>query len=154
MDSEIMKKREELHSIEIPSNDLTLNQAKEYLKIAQTQWNEVKERKKEIREKYLLDHYNKQLSEEDLNDKHKSKILRSMAKQMKHQHSFQYLTKHIGRGPKNSLKRVHIPNENNSIERTLVQKEEIEQVIIQHNIKHYSQALDTPMYKDKIYDKL
>ena len=54
-----MEKREELHSIEIPSNDLTLNQAKEYLKIAQTQWNEVKMRKKEIREKYLLDHYNK-----------------------------------------------------------------------------------------------
>ena len=103
----------------------------------------MKSRKKQIREKYLFDHYNKQLSEEDLNDKCKSKILRSMAKQMKHQHSFQYLTKHIGRGPKNSLKRVHISNENNNIVKTLIQKEEIERVIIQHNINHYSQALDT-----------
>ena len=73
---------------------------------------------------------------------------------MKSQHSFHCLTKHVGRGPKNSLKRVHILDNNDNIDKTLIQKEKIEQAIIQHNTNHYSQALDTPTHKDKIYNKL
>jgi len=45
-------------------------------------------------------------------------------------------------------------NENSEIVQTYSLKEDIENAIVQHNKKHYSAALNTPMYQDKIYKKL
>ena len=45
-------------------------------------------------------------------------------------------------------------NDKNQIEKTYVSKEEIEQLIIQNNYKHFTQAHDTEIYNDQIYEKL
>ena len=73
---------------------------------------------------------------------------------MKWQNTFKYLTTHIGRGAKNSLKKLHIVNENEQIINTLMNKEKIEEAISQHNTSHYQQAMQTPIYQDQIYHKL
>ena len=69
-------------------------------------------------------------------------------------HSFHYISKHVGKGSKGSLKRLHIVNEKDQIVKTYVDKESIEDNIRKHNIKHFIQAYRTDMYNDKIYTEL
>ena len=87
VDCDVLEKRINLHNIEI-HDEMILEQAKENLIVVQDQWKTLKEQGHEMREKYLFDHYNKAIPEEDLNDKHKTKIMWSVSKQMKSKYSF------------------------------------------------------------------
>jgi len=153
IDEEVLEKRQSLHNIEVP-NEVTIEIAKEKLAQAKAHWDEFKENGYEWRKQYLMDHAKNKIPEEDLNEKQKDRIIKSVSKQMKQQNTFKYLTTHIERGAKNSLKKLHIINENEQIINTLVNKEKIEEAISQHNTSHYKQAMQTTMYQDQIYNKL
>ena len=51
--------------------------------------------------------------------------------------SFKYVSKHIRKEERGSLKRLHKLDENNQRTKISVSKEQIELVIIQHNYEHY-----------------
>ena len=56
------------------------------------------------------------------------------------------MTKHIGKGAKRSLIRVHEKDNNNQIRKTYIGKEDIENTIMQHNRVHFIKA-----HKSKVY---
>ena len=73
-----------------------------------------------------MDYVKNKFLEKDLNEKQKDRIIKSMLKQMKWQNTFKCLMTHVGRGAKNSLKKLHIADNNEQITSTLVHKEKIE----------------------------
>ena len=132
----------------IESAAIKLNEAKQ-------QWNEVKVKGKEYREKYLLDHHHSAVDETNQNhQKTKQKLIKTIAKQQKRANAFKYLTKHVGKGVKGNLKRLHIVNEEDKIVRTIIEKEQMEKEIMEYNVQHFKQAHNSEIYNDKIYAEL
>ena len=80
--------------------------------------------------------------------------MKGMIKSMKRQKSFHCVTKHVGRGVRGCLKRVHKVNEDNKITCTKIGKDEIEEETIKHNRKHFTKAHDNPVHKDKMCNEL
>ena len=106
----------------------------------------MKEQGKQHREQELLDLYPNELTEEQLNNEHqKKKILRTIRKAQQWRYAFKYITKHIGRGSKKSLIRVHKVDGNQKIIRTHIGKEAIEQMLMNHNRKHFTMAYECNM---------
>ena len=66
---------------------------------------------------------------------------------------FHYLSRHVGKGLKDNIKRLQIVNDDDS-KVTLIKREEIESRIREHNTNHFKKAHRSIAYKDKIYDKL
>ena len=66
--------------------------------------------------------------------------MKNIKKQLKRYQIFKYLTKHIGKGVKGNLKRLHIINENQAIKRTIIGKERIKCKIINFIENHFKQA--------------
>ena len=64
------------------------------------------------------------------------------------------LTKHIGKGEKNSLKRAKVLNERNEVIKEYQDKLSIEQEIAKYNKKHFRKAYSSNAYKDRIYMQL
>ena len=64
------------------------------------------------------------------------------------------LTKHIGKGEKNSLKRVKVLNERNEVIEECQDKLSIEQEIAKYNKKYFRKAYSSNAYKDIIYMQL
>ena len=62
------------------------------------------------------------------------------------------MTKFLRRGTKNALRKIYITNEQNQIIKIIISREEIEDAIIQYNCNHLKQALNTNIFKDKIYN--
>jgi len=60
----------------------------------------------------------------------------------------------MGKGVKGNLKRLHIVNENDRIEKTIIEKEQMEKEIMQYNEQHFKQAYSSEMCNDKIYAEL
>ena len=52
------------------------------------------------------------------------------------------------------LKSIKVKDEDGKVIDIKYKRLEIEQVLIQQNIKYYKKVLNTPVYKDRIYDKL
>ena len=75
-------------------------------------------------------------------------------KAQQRKYAFKYITKHIGRGIKKSLVRVHEVDVNQKIKQTHIGKEVIEQALMNHNRKHFTMAHESNMYNDKIYPLL
>ena len=73
---------------------------------------------------------------------------------MQRNHSFHYISKHIEKEVKGSLKRLHVMDSNNRIIKACIEKDEIEKEICKHNIKHFTKAHNTKIYQDKIYVEL
>ena len=69
-------------------------------------------------------------------------------------HSFHYLLRHVGKGEREGIKRIHEVDENNRIISTHVDWESIENKLIEYNEAHFTKAYDTIVYRDKIYNKL
>ena len=153
VDENSLQRRITMYNIEVPEV-LTIEFIKEKVEEAQQRWKDLKEEGQVLREKFLLDHSPKLLNSEECNNKLKNRMLQSVKKSFKRKSDFKYLTKHAGKGVKTSLKRVHEVNQNNEIIQTHTEKEAIEQIIFNHNKNHYREACNTPMYKDKIYQKL
>ena len=140
---------------EINDENAGIENTKIRLKEAQDEWKEMKDKGVEFAEKELLDLHPNELTEEILNDSHKKKrIIRNIKYSQKRKQAFQYMTKHIGKGPKRSLIRVHEKDENNNITNTYIGKEEIEKAIIKQNTMHFTKAHRSKAYQDKIYNKL
>jgi len=154
IDTEELNKLEELYAINNNEGEgreycnLKLNDAKE-------KWSQMKEKGKEYREQELLDLYPNELMEDQSNDEHQRKvILRKMIKEQQRKYAFKYITKHIGKGSRKSLIRLHEMDQNQQIIRTHIEKEAIEQAIIDQNKKHFKMAHESNMYKDKVYPLL
>ena len=150
----MIDKLKELHDIRINEEE-----GREYfthqLKAAKDNWNKVKEKEREYREKEMLDLYHKEATEEQILDEHqKKKILRKIWKNQQRKYAFRYMTKHIGRGVNKNLMRIHEVNAEQKITKTHIGKGEIEEAIMKHNKVHFTKAHNSNMYKDKIYDKL
>ena len=67
-------------------------------------------------------------------------------------HTFHYLTKTLGK--KSALHKLQITNPLNKTTRTTYDRKEIESLLTQHNIEHFSKAKKTPAYNDKIIKNL
>ena len=100
---------------EINDNDSEeLENIKNRLEEAQNSWQEMKKKGIEYRENELLDLYPNELTEEVLaNEYQRKRILRKIYKLQQRKQSFKYMTKHIGKGAKRSLIRVHEKDNNN-----------------------------------------
>ena len=71
-------------------------------------WNEIKLQGKYLRERQLLDCYPNELNDEDeKHPKKKEKILSGIKKDMMRNHTFQYLSRHVGKGQRDSIKLLH-----------------------------------------------
>ena len=115
----------------------------------------MKENRTKYREKYILDYHHTNIEEDSEEQvKYKKKVISSIKKKLKRNHSFYYISKYAGKGVKGSLKRLYIVNEKDQIVQTYIDKESIEDNIRKHNIKHFTQAHRTDMYNDKIYVEL
>ena len=60
----------------------------------------------------------------------------------------------MGKGYRDSLKRIHESNEENVIVKTHINRKSIESNLIEHNKKHFKQAYQSIAFKDKICKKL
>ena len=134
---------------------LSLTEKTEQLRKAKEEWEEMKVKGMEHRENDLLDLHPNELTPEFLdNDQKKKAALRSIIKNRQRKSAFKCMTKHIGRGRKRGLIKVHEVNENNQIVKTHIGEEEIEKTIMNHNRKHYSKAKNTPVCQDKTCNQL
>ena len=101
-------------------------------------------------EKYSLDHYSKELTEQQMQEKEKKKLIKGIEKNVRRNFTFTCLTRHIGKGGKGSLKKLHEVNQNLEIVKTHVLKEEIESITFAHNTKHHTADHDAAVYNDEI----
>ena len=132
-----------------------LHDAKKELEIAQNQWNDIVKRGKEFREKEILDYHHTELNNEDEDQlKSRKKIISGIKKKLQKTHTFHYITRHIGKGDREGIKRLHTVDEENKIIKTCVNREQIEEEIITYNEQHLKQAHSSIMYQDKIYKRL
>jgi len=137
------------------NDNITIEEAHEKLKEAKEKWEKVKANGREYREKYLLDYHPNTLDETNQHHKKiKRKAMKNIEKQIRRNQTFKYLTKHAGKGVKGNLKRLHIIEDNQTISRTIIGKENIEHEIKKFNENHFKQAHQSEMYKDKIYAEL
>ena len=90
----------------------TLEEAEEGLRIAKDLWIEIIERGKEYREKELLDYHPIELTEEDEKAvKKKKKIMAGITRKLRRDHTFHYLSRHVGKGVRDNIKRLQVKNE-------------------------------------------
>ena len=69
-------------------------------------------------------------------------------------YTFQYLSRHMGKEQRDSIKRLHKVNKKNKIVEIYVQRSKIEKELMNYNIHHFTQAHRTKAYNDKIYEEL
>ena len=115
---------QEIHEIECPE-EIDLSQVQQHLKDAISKQNELKTEGKQLRKKYLLDYHLKELNEKQLQNKKRKKLIKGIQKNLQCKHSFHYLTQHVGKGAKNSIKRLHEVDQDLQIIKTHMLKEDI-----------------------------
>ena len=81
-------------------------------------------------------------------------ITNGIKKSIQRNHEFRYLSRHAGKGKRESVKRIHECNNEEVITKSYIDRQSIESKIIEYNTKHFQQAHQSIAYKDKIYDKL
>ena len=86
--------------------------------------------------------------------KKRRKALESVKRKQYRQHTYDRLSKGVGKGNKKSLKRVREVNDNGDVIREMQDRESIERAISHHNVRHFRQAFTSKAYKDRIYWKL
>ena len=69
-------------------------------------------------------------------------------------HMFYFLTRHAGKGARDSLKRTHVVDDNNKITKTHVKREIIEEETSKFNVKNFAKAQDTIACRDNVCKKL
>ena len=89
-------------------------------------------------EKEILDYCkNKILEDTDKNKKKRKEIIQRLLKARRRDHSFQYLTRHAGKRPREDLKILHKKDHENYIVEIYKTRNEIEGAIIEYNKEHY-----------------
>ena len=61
--------------------------------------------------------------------KKKKRILAEIKRIMKRNYAFHYLSRHVGKGFRENMKRLQVMNKDNEVEETLVNRDEIEERI-------------------------
>ena len=147
------KKREEAEVEEL--GEMTIMQVMTELQKARTEWEKIKEEGKELREQELLDYVpNQVICDDERHPKKKEKILSGIKNEMKRNHTFQYLTRHVGKGQRDGIRRLHKVDENNVIVETYIERTKIENKLLEYNTHHFTKAHNSIAYKDKIYKAL
>ena len=136
IDKDLMDTKKEKYALEVPKQ-VSIQEAKVRLRRAKEEQKKWKNKGIRKRKKELLDLYPKEIDEEQISEKKQKKILKGIKNRLMRHTSFKYISKHIGKGERGSLKRLYELDENNQITKTSVSKEEIESAIIQHNYKYY-----------------
>ena len=112
-------------------------------------------RGKEFREKDLLEcHHSEIISDDEDQLKIKNKIISGIKRKMQKNHAFHCIARHIGKGDREGIKRLHTVNQDNEIIKTSVNREQIEKEIITYNERHLKQAHSSIMHKDKMHNRL
>lgn len=106
------------------------------------------------REQYVLDYYHKNIDKLEEKGKNKKKVIEAIKWKLKRNHSFHYISKHVGKGVRGNLKRLHEVNNRGQIINTYIDKESIKVKIMNYNVKHFTQAHQSEAHKDKIYIEL
>jgi len=107
---------------------------------------------KEIREKELLDYHPCKLENESQKKKRK-KILNNIIKNQNRLHTLHYLIRYAEKSVNGCLKKLIITDENGTL-RTLLDRETIEQEIMNYNKRFFTQPTERKVYNDRIYKKL
>ena len=153
VDKELMEKRR--NEADVIDNCEEVTEVEEMIKKAQEEWDEIVHKGKEIRENELLDyHHSEVICETEDQRKTKKKILSGIKKNMNKMHSFHYLSRHVGKDEREGIKRIHEVDDNNRIISTHVDRESIENKLIEYNEAHFTKAHNIIVYRNKIYDKL
>ena len=153
IDNELMESKRKRAQVNVSIT--SVEEAKEMLQTAKEQWNEVVQNGKEMREKELMDYHTKEIIEEDEKAvKKKQKVLAGIRRKLKRNHTFHYISRHAGKGLRQKLRHLHLPDEEGNIQTTIVKREEIEEKIADYNEKHLKKAHGSIAYKDKIYHQL
>ena len=119
------------------------------------EWKIFKREEKERKEQEYLDMYPVEIVGDNEDAKKKrSRAIKSVKQAQYRQHTFNRLSRGVGKGERNSLKRVRIMNDNGEIIKEVQDRESIEQEIVEYNVKHFRQAFASKAYKDKVYNKL
>ena len=154
VDKELMESRrvkaemehEEIH---------TVQEAEVQVKNAKELWADVIKNGAAMREKELLDYHNKEIiGEEPKIIKKKKRILAGIKKKLKRDHTFHYLSRHVGKGMRESMKRLKIVGSNKVHDECIVDREKMEEKIMDYNRKHFKKAHSSKVYNDKIYKEL
>ena len=132
-----------------------LEEAQIKLEESINQWNDIVKRGREHREKEMLDYHYAELNNEDEDQtKNRNKIMSGTKKKLHKNHTFHYVTRHVGKGERDGIKRLHAVDAENRIIHTSVSREQIEEQIISHNEQHLKQAHSSIMCQDKMHKKL
>ena len=123
IDIQLKEKRKSEAGIELMESQ-DLNEVQNELEIAKNQWIDIVNRGKEFREKELLDYHHTELNNEDEDHlKMKKKIVSGIKKKLQKTHTFHYITRHIGKGEREGIKRLHTVDDNNKIIKSCINRE-------------------------------
>jgi len=133
----------------------TIEDAEAAVAKAKEEWKQMKIKGAERREKKLLDYHPVEFcKEDDKMIKKKKKILSRIKRTLSQNHTFQYLSRYVGKGQRDSVKRFYKVDNNQKIIETYVDRDSIKKALRMHNTQHFKQAHQLIAYKDKIYKKL
>ena len=83
---------------------MSIEEAEESVEKAKEEWNDIVQHGKEIREKELMDYHNRDIiGDDEATIKKKSKILTGIRRKLKRNHTFNYISRHAGKGIKQKL---------------------------------------------------
>ena len=142
IDENDLKGRREF--LEIKREEMTKEKAEEKCAEALKNWEDYKKKAKQEREKYLLELHPLEISGdvESIRKKRKQAI-KTMEKAKCWQYTFDFLTKNVGKGVKNSLKRVKVVNQHNEVAKKCQDRRAIEHEVSEcdvyflENLVHY-----------------
>ena len=119
-------------------DEITIEQIDIEIERAQSQWDNMKVKEKEYRERDLLDFYNiKTWNNMAAEKRLRKRIITGIKKNKQRQYIFHYLLKYSGKGIWGNAKKLYEVDQNNNIIKTHLDWDSIENTIIEHNINHF-----------------
>ena len=104
-----------------------VHESGEAVKKAQEEQKEIIEKRKKIREKELLDYHQPELiCDENDQIKKKKKMIGEIKRSLHKNYAFYYISRHVRKEERKSIKRMHAIDENQYIVKTHAEREVIE----------------------------
>jgi len=154
VDKELLQSRKERANM-VNTSIESLEEAEEVVKQAKSEWENVIKNGKELREKELLDYHHEEIIGDSVKAiKKKKKVIAGIKRKLRRDHTFHYLSRHVGKGKRQAMKRLEVSNDNNQRNEFIIKRELIEEKIMTFNRNHFKKAHSTPIYNDKIYNEL
>jgi len=133
----------------------TIQDAEEWVEKAKELWENVIKNGKEMREKELLDYHHEEILGDDQEIiKKKKRILAGIKKKLRRDHTFHYLSRYVRKGKRETMKRLQIPSSNGSEDEYVIDREKMENKIMEYNRSHFKKAHNSKVFNDKIYKEL